>query len=49
MRKTMCIVLLSLVIGIMQASAQVASVRGTVVSEEDGLPVVGASVIVRGG
>lgn len=49
MRRTMCIALLSFLIGIIQASAQVTTVRGTVVSQEDGQPVVGASVLIKGG
>ena len=37
-----------LVVGIMWASAQTQRVTGTVISEEDGLPVIGASVLVKG-
>ena len=37
-----------LFIGLGLASAQVSKVTGTVISEEDGLPVVGASVVVKG-
>ena len=37
-----------LVMGIGLATAQVQTVTGTVTSEEDGLPIVGASVTVKG-
>lgn len=37
-----------LMIGIGLVNAQVSKVTGTVTSEEDGLPVVGASVLVKG-
>lgn len=37
-----------LVIGIGLVNAQISKVTGTVTSEEDGLPVVGASVLVKG-
>ena len=37
-----------LMIGIGLVNAQVQKVTGTVISEEDGLPVVGASVLVKG-
>ena len=37
-----------LFIGIGLVNAQISKVTGTVVSEEDGLPVVGASVVVKG-
>ena len=37
-----------LFIGIGLVNAQVSKVTGTVISEEDGLPVVGASVLVKG-
>lgn len=37
-----------LMIGIGLATAQVSKVTGLVISEEDGLPVVGASVLVKG-
>lgn len=37
-----------LLIGIGLSNAQVSQVTGNVMSEEDGLPVVGASVLVKG-
>ena len=37
-----------LFIGIGLVNAQVSKVTGTVTSHEDGLPVVGASVLVKG-
>ena len=40
--------MMCLVVGIMWASAQTQRVTGTVISEEDGLPVIGASVLVKG-
>jgi Outer membrane receptor for ferrienterochelin and colicins len=40
--------LLALAIGVIQGAAQVTTVRGIVTTEEDGEPVIGASVIVKG-
>ena len=37
-----------LFIGIGLVNAQISKVTGTVISEEDGLPVVGASILVKG-
>ena len=37
-----------LFIGIGLVNAQISKVTGTVIAEEDGLPVVGASVVVKG-
>lgn len=37
-----------LLIGIGLSNAQISQVTGNVMSEEDGLPVVGASVLVKG-
>lgn len=37
-----------LIIGIGLVNAQISKVTGNVTSEEDGLPVVGASVLVKG-
>jgi TonB-linked SusC/RagA family outer membrane protein len=48
MGKRLRLLALSLAVGCIQGFAQVATVRGVVTSEEDGLPVVGASVIVKG-
>jgi TonB-linked SusC/RagA family outer membrane protein len=42
------LLLTCLFIGIGLATAQVSKVTGVVISEEDGLPVVGASVLVKG-
>lgn len=47
MKKVMLFMAL-LLISIGFLNAQVSQVKGTVVSEEDGLPVVGASVLVKG-
>lgn len=40
--------MLALAIGVIQGAAQVTTVRGIVTTEEDGEPVIGASVIVKG-
>ena len=46
-RKLMlCMTFLLVVIGLV--NAQVSKVTGVVTSEEDGLPVIGASVLVKG-
>ena len=37
-----------LFLGIGLVNAQISKITGTVVSEEDGLPVVGASILVKG-
>ena len=42
------LLLTCLFIGIGLVTAQVTKVTGTVISEEDGLPVVGASILVKG-
>ena len=42
------LLLICLFIGIGLVTAQVTKVTGTVISEEDGLPVVGASILVKG-
>ena len=42
------LLLTCLFVGIGLATAQTQKVTGTVISEEDGLPVVGASVLVKG-
>ena len=39
--------MLALAIGVIQGAAQVTTVRGIVTTEEDGEPVIGASVIVK--
>ncbi|MCC8170547.1 MAG: carboxypeptidase-like regulatory domain-containing protein, partial [Parabacteroides sp.] len=46
--KKLTFVLLCLVLGIGLASAQTTQVTGTVISAEDGEPVIGASVVVKG-
>ncbi len=48
MKKQVMLLLAVLVLSISWASAQVSQVSGTVISEEDGLPVVGASILVKG-
>ena len=48
MGKKICLLLLGLVVGIVQGTAQVKTVRGIVVTEEDGEPVIGASIVVKG-
>ena len=48
MKRKLMLLMACLFIGIGLASAQVSKVTGTVISEEDGLPVVGASVVVKG-
>ena len=48
MGKRIHLFLLSLALGVIQGAAQVTTVRGIVTTEEDGEPVIGASVIVKG-
>lgn len=48
MGKRIHLFLLALAIGVIQGAAQVTTVRGIVATEEDGEPVIGASVIVKG-
>ena len=48
MGKRIRLFLLALAIGVIQGAAQVTTVRGIVTTEEDGEPVIGASVIVKG-
>lgn len=48
MGKKIYLVLLYLSIGLVQGIAQVSTIRGTVVAEEDGEPIIGASVVVKG-
>ena len=48
MKRKVVMFLTYLFIGIGLASAQVRTVKGNVTSAEDGLPVVGASVVVDG-
>ena len=48
MGKRIQLFLLALAIGVIQGAAQVTTVRGIVTTEEDGEPVIGASVIVKG-
>lgn len=48
MRRKLMLLLAYLFIGIGLVSAQTSKVTGVVISEEDGLPVVGASVLVKG-
>lgn len=46
--KKLTFVLLCLVLGIGLASAQTTKITGTVISSEDGEPVIGASIVVKG-
>ena len=48
MGKRIHLFLLAPAIGVIQGAAQVTTVRGIVTTEEDGEPVIGASVIVKG-
>jgi len=48
MKRKLMLLLTCLFIGIGLVTAQVTKVTGTVTSEEDGLPVVGASILVKG-
>ena len=48
MKRTLMLLMAFLVIGIGLVNAQISKVTGHVTSDEDGLPVVGASVLVEG-
>ena len=48
MKRKLMLLMTCLMIGIGLVNAQVRKVTGTVTSAEDGLPVVGASVLVKG-
>ena len=48
MKRKLMLLLTCLFVGIGLVTAQVTKVTGTVISEEDGLPVVGASILVKG-
>ena len=48
MKRKFMLLLTCLFIGIGLVTAQVTKVTGTVISEEDGLPIVGASILVKG-
>ena len=48
MKRKFMLLLTCLFIGIGLVTAQVTKVTGTVISEEEGLPVVGASILVKG-
>ena len=48
MKRKLMLLMTCLMIGIGLVNAQVSKVTGNVTSEEDGLPVVGASVLVKG-
>ena len=48
MRKRLMLFMISLLVGIGQATAQTSQVNGVVVSSEDGKPIIGASVLVKG-
>ena len=48
MMKKFTFILLCLVIGISTVVAQNTKVAGSVISADDGLPVIGASIVVKG-
>lgn len=48
MKRKLMLLMTCLMIGIGLVNAQISKVTGNVTSEEDGLPVVGASVLVKG-
>ena len=48
MKRKLMLLMTCLFIGIGLVNAQISKVTGTVISEEDGLPVVGASIVVKG-
>ena len=48
MKRKLMLLMTCLFIGIGLVNAQISKVTGTVIAEEDGLPVVGASVLVKG-
>ena len=48
MKRKMMLLMTCLFIGIGLVNAQISKVTGTVISEEDGLPVVGASIVIKG-
>ena len=48
MKRKLMLLMACIVMGIGLVNAQISKVTGTVISEEDGLPVVGASVLVKG-
>lgn len=48
MKRKLMLLMTCLVIGVGLVNAQISKVTGKVVSEEDGLPVVGASILVKG-
>ena len=48
MKRKLMLLMTCLFIGIGLVNAQTSKVTGTVISQEDGLPVVGASVVVKG-
>lgn len=47
MKRKLMLLMTCLMIGIGLVNAQISKVTGNVTSEEDGLPVVGASVLVK--
>ena len=48
MKRKLTLLMACLFIGIGLANAQISKVTGTVISSEDGLPVVGAAVLIKG-
>ena len=48
MKRKLMLLMTCLFVGIGLVNAQISKVTGTVISEEDGLPIVGASIVVKG-
>ena len=48
MKRKLMLLMACILMGIGLVNAQISKVTGTVISEEDGLPVVGASILVKG-
>ena len=48
MKRKLMLLMTCLMIGIGLVNAQTSKVTGNVISDEDGLPIVGASVLVEG-
>lgn len=48
MKKNLLFLLACLLVSVSQVLAQASSVKGLVISEEDGMPIIGASVLVKG-
>ena len=48
MKRKLMLLMTCLFVGIGLVNAQISKVTGTVISEEDGLPIDGASIVVKG-